>query len=406
MLPIERRHAKACLLTKSLCKALLAWLPVGVLMLASCMLRWPESPPVVKQVALADLDGDGFVDAVLANGRFGEPYSYPTQIRYQILYNDGTGRFDREGQLLEKQNHCSVALGDLNGDNAIDALLGLTIRLNDGKGALQGLIYLGTDVTLGVFEGGAALADLNSDGHLDVFIANCCGGVAFGRPSDPTLLPPHNLVFLNDGAGRFTATDQLLGKFGSYAVALGDLNGDGYLDAFVVNGQTQIDTDRVVHNAPNTVWFNRGDGLFDDSLQRLGSLPSQAVALGDVNGDGYLDAVVGNDGNDEIWLNDGQGFFHDSGDQLANDLTKEVFLADLDGNSSLDLVTAGETVARVWMNDGSGHFTDSGQTIRFGKHDAVALADLDNDGVPDLFVAGINVYAAWFNDGHGRLEQR
>lgn len=396
-------------LTRRLIRTCLWLLPAGGLLLTACF-TFPNSPAVVRQVALADLDGDGFVDAVLANGRFGEPYSYPTEIRYQVLYNDGAGQFTREGTLPVQWNHNFVAAGDLNGDGAVDALLGSgapAVSFNDGAGGLRGSLPLRTDVMLSGFQGGAALADLDGDGHLDIFIANCCGGVSFGSTAGPTLLPPHNLVFLNSGTGRFAETGQRLGEYGSHAAALGDLNGDGTLDAFVVNGQTQGSAGGAPSfNTPNTVWFNRGDGLFDDSGQRLGSIDSRAVALGDVNGNGYLDAVVGNDGPDQVWLNDGRGFFSDSGQQLASGLTKGVFLADLNGNGVLDLVTAGETAARVWMNDGSSRFAESGQTIRYGKRDAVALADLDNDGALDLFVAGINAYSTWFNDGNGRFRKR
>lgn len=389
----------------------LLFLPaLGCLVLTACF-SWPwESPAVVKEVALADLDGDGFVDAVLANGRFGEPYTYPSELRYQILYNDGTGRFNRDGRVSEQWNHNFVALGDLNGSGVADALLGSgapVVLFNDGAGALQRAFPLRAGVMFSGFEGGAALADLDGDGSLDIFLANCCGGVSYNYPETPRLLPPHNVVFLNDGSGRFAVTEQLLGVSGSHAVALGDLNGDGFLDAFVVNGQTQVDADRgIVFKTPNTVWFNRGDSRFDDSGQQLGREDSRAVALGDVNGDGFLDAVVGNEGADEIWLNDGRGFFSLDGQRPGSGLTKGIFLADLDGDGDLDLVTAGETAVRVWFNDGSGVFTAARQTIPVGKHHAVALADLDNDGAMDIFEAGINSYNAWFNDGSGRFTRR
>ena len=66
------------------------------------------------------------------------------------------------------------------------------------------------------------------------------------------------------------------------AVALGDVDGDGDLDAFVANS-----------NQANRVWLNDGSGTFTDSGQSLGDSSSWAVALGDLDGDGDLDAFVG-----------------------------------------------------------------------------------------------------------------
>lgn len=58
-------------------------------------------------------------------------------------------------------------------------------------------------------------------------------------------------------------------------------------------GQTTVSTTGPpVFDTPNTVWFNDGTGLFSDSGQRLGLTDSRAVAVGDVDGDGFLDAVV------------------------------------------------------------------------------------------------------------------
>jgi hypothetical protein len=85
------------------------------------------------------------------------------------------------------------------------------------------------------------------------------------------------------GSGLFTDSLQSLGSSASFAVALGDVDGDGDLDAFVANNW----------GPANKVWQNDGMGAFTET-QSLGSSSSYAVALGDLDGDGDLDAFVAN----------------------------------------------------------------------------------------------------------------
>ncbi len=148
-------------------------------------------------------------------------------------------------------------------------------------------------------------------------------------------------------------------------------------------------------------------GDFIDSGQSLGSLSSYGVALGDLDGDGDLDAFVANSGiygdQNKVWLNDGTGTFTDSGQSLGNTHSADVALGDLDGDGDLDaFVTNWSDPNKVWLNDGTGDFTDSGQSLGSSDSWGVALGDLDGDGDLDAFVA--NSYGepnkVWLNDTH------
>lgn len=380
------------------------WLLLPLVWLTGC---FPERPPQIRQVALADLDGDGALDVVLASGRFGEPYSYPTELTYQVLYNNGAGEFAHTAELPQQMHYFAVALGDLDNDGMLDAILnpGLSIAWNDGRGMLQRSSHIqGVDSFSG-FQGGIALADLDGDGALDIFVAECCGSMHFGQAGPPRFVPSTNLVLLNDGNGTFHNTMQALDTHGSTAVALGDLNGNGSPDAFVANGPTMRDDGNgTILQTPNSVWFNDGNGFFTASQQDLGTQESHAVALGDLNGDGALDAVVGNQGPDEIWLNDGHGLFTLLG-TLPTGPTKAVFLVDLDGDDVLDLVTAEATRVRLWRNDGQGNLSALPANMRYSANDAVAVGDLNGNGLPDIFVAYVDDYAVWFNQGDGSFRR-
>ena len=168
-----------------------------------------------------------------------------------------------------------------------------------------------------------------------------------------------------------------VGSSTGHEVALGDVNGDGYIDAFIVQD-----------SHPNKVWLNDKDGTFTDSGQSLGTSRSRSIALGDLDGDGDLDAFVGNYcENNKVYINDGAGNY--SLGQNINSLslcTSLVVLGDLDGDGDLDaLVGAGG--AEIWLNNGQGNFINSGQSLGSVLVWAMALADLDTDGDLDAFIS-------------------
>jgi parallel beta-helix repeat protein len=224
-----------------------------------------------------------------------------------------------------------------------------------------------------------ALGDLDGDGDLDAFVANS----------------GDNKVWLNDGLGNFFDSGQALGNSDSYAVELGDVDGDGDLDAFAAN-----------YNQPNMVWLNDGQGYFSDSGQRLGNSYSEDVELGDVDGDGDIDAFVANySQSNMIWLNDGQGRFSDSGQRLGSSDNSDVELGDVDGDDDLDAFVANYAQPnKVWMNDGLGNFFDSGQALGNSNSNDVSLGDLDGDGDLDAFVVNYEEgNKVWLNDEQGNF---
>jgi hypothetical protein len=360
-----------------------------------------ERPPRVHEIGLGDLTGNGRLDAYLAIGHgSGEPYIHPDF----VLFNQGDGRFADSGQSLANWNSFSVRLADINSDGHIDAVVGhsgaVLIQLNDGHGYFDGDGHTAGGVSPGTFRLAVDLADLNGNGSPDIFGAACCGGGTVAPQPRP--LFSEDRVWRNNGSGRFILHGPSLAVTGSNGVALGDLNGSGFADAFIAGGQSTNADGSTSRNTPNTVWLNNGDGRFSDSGQRLGQRESMAVALGDLNGNGFLDAVVGNQGADEVWLNDGTGLFSNSGQRLGRGLTQAVFLADLNGNDHLDLVTAGERSARVWLNDGTGQFS-AGQQIGYNRYETIALGDVTSDGHLDIFVAGVESYQVWRGAGNGRF---
>jgi hypothetical protein len=359
-----------------------------------------ESPPRVQEVALADFTGNGYLDAYLAIAPDGDPYTHADY----LLFNEGNGRFHDSGQDFGRMPTFSVKAADLTGDGRPDlviARLQPTLYRNSGNGTFaRARDFAGSFG--GVNRANLAVADLNNDGSLDVFGAGCCGAVASYSATSRHAILPSSRVWLNNGDGRFAASRQPITQVGSHAMALADLNGNGADDAFLAHGTSVNSEGNFQRRLPNSVWLNDGQGNFHDSGQQLGRAQSTAVALGDLNGNGFVDAVVGNTGPDEVWFNDGRGNFSASGQRLGWGLTRALFLFDLNGDGNLDLFVAGETSGRVWLNNGTGRLLP-GQAIRYGRYDAVALGDVTGGGQIDIFIAGVASYQVWRGDGAGHF---
>ena len=394
-------QALACLL----CLALLpACAPPGAR-------NWPfSSGPQTYAVALGDLDGDGDLDAFLANGENEVPFPDT------VWLNEGEGRFSDSGQQIGNVESRDVLLVDLDVDGDLDIIVaftsGLLIYRNDGTG-----VFRNSERGLALGQAGnylvaPAAGDVNGDGYSDVFAGGCCGEVAMWDDNRRQVYPPAGSLWLSDGQGGFVDSGQTFDHSGTNAIALGDLDGDGYLDAFFGNAASTIDqTENFVQNQPNTVWFNDGQGRFRLSDQQLGTSEAVSVALGDLDGDGDLDAFAGNRGRDEVWLNAGgaqggrPGTFILGGTVGGNEQTRSAALADLDGDGDPDALVVYSDSARVWLNDGLAGFT-AGQELSFKGQHALALGDLDGDGHMDIFAGSVtHDILVWFNDGEGRFSR-
>ncbi len=335
-------------------------------------------------VELADFDGDGDLDLIEANKGSAN----------RIWINNSVGTFTNCVHSFTGSETMSVALGDVDGDGDLDL-----VEWNQGT---PNIIYAGSlsaawgDATfvdsaqaLGVTDTHAvALGDLNGDGDLDMVAGN--SGAGAGEP---------NTVFTNAG-GTFTDSGQALGTTDTRAVALGDLNGDGDLDLVEANSGNGL-------GEPNVRWMNNGAGTFANAVT-FGLADTQAIALGDVDGDGDLDAVCGNSGGgggeaNTVFTNTA-GVLSDSGQALGTSDTRAVALGDVDGDGDLDLFcgnTAGQ--ANTIYTNIAGTFINSGQTLGSGITQAIALGDVDADGDLDMVAGNSGANIVYLNSGTGIL---
>lgn len=377
-------------------------------------------------VAVGDLNGDGKPDLVVAN--MSAINSYPNG-EVSVLLGRGDGTFRTAATYASGGNEAlSVALADLNGDGKLDLVVAngcdssgscengaVGILLGNGDGTFRAPITYSSG---GYLADSVVVKDVNGDGKPDIVVADL---------TDSTGSTGLVSVLLGNGDGTFRAAVAYgSGGINADSVAIGDLNGDGKADLVVA----QCD----VHNqficiGTIGVLLGNGDGTFQAAVTcNSGGIGASSVAIGDVNGDGKLDLLVANlyvndsgDGAVGVLLGNGDGSFqtavlYDSGGSEA----QSVALADVNGDGKPDLLVANcggsseacddgnNAAVGILLGNGDGTFRPAVTYASGGLNaSSVALSDVDGDGKPDLLVAnrfpctGCSYYAVGVLLGNG-----
>jgi FG-GAP-like repeat/Abnormal spindle-like microcephaly-assoc'd, ASPM-SPD-2-Hydin len=332
----------------------------------------PSSP------VLADFNGDGILDIAMA------VYDAAGCLECQtgsesicVALGVGDGTFHAPNCFVVDSNFASggepaypaLQAADMNGDGKIDlvyldTIIGtLDVLLGNGDGTFQAPIK--TTPPSGTLNSFVAVGDFNNDGKLDVIALN------FLNPTYEVL------EFLGNGDGTFSTPTVIPGSGFTSAVA-GDFNRDGNLDlAFL--GSSDID-----------LLLGNGDGTFQSPLTI--PAPQGSLSAGDFNNDGNLDLLVisqqetSNSYIASVFLGNGDGTFRAPKTSPApSNGFYSVMLGDMNGDGNLDFVLGQYQAISVELGNGDGTFKAPISVQPASAFSgAFLLGDFNRDGMMDI----------------------
>ena len=248
-------------------------------------------------------------------------------------------------------------------------------------------VFTGPDMEF--MAAGGAAGDFDNDGDQDLFIL---GGSASA-----------DHLYINDGAGYFIDEGASAGIDRTHqgtGVAVGDCNGDGFLDIFI----TSLGPPQNREPNSNIMWLNQGDGTFIDVTDLAGVgennptvSDAYSASFGDYDLDGDLDlAVAGWLGGSRLYQNNGDGIFEDvTFTALGSDMSGirgfTPKFVDMDGDRYPELLWVADFyTSQYFINNADGTFTNG--TINAGTGlDSNGMGntfgDYNNDGFFDWYVA-------------------
>ena len=348
-------------------------------------------------MAMADVNGDGKLDLLVANTCLTN--SNCTNGTVGVLFGNGDGTFQSPVAYgAGGVDTFAVALADVNGDGKLDLLVAnacnnnsscnngsVGVLLGNGDGTYQAATAYGS---AGLYADAVAVGDINGDGNPDLVVTNECNGNSCTNGTYG--------VLLGNGDGTFqTAVSYNSGGVTATSVALADVNGDGKLDLLLTNqcSDNNCTTGQVA------VLLGNGDGTFQSPVTYgTSGLYAGSLAVADINGDGKLDLLVTdqcesnsicNTGFLAVLLGNGDGTFQSplTSAVPSPQSVSQLILADFNGDGHLDVASGAGNF--LLLGNGDGTFQPF-QHLGAGGQGLVA-GDFNGDGKPDVAAGGLTV---------------
>jgi len=326
-----------------------------------------------------------------------------------VLFGNGDGTFQAPVSYNSGGYPAnSIAVADVNSDGKLDLLVanalasgtyqenggGVGVLLGNGNGTFQAARSYSSG---GADASWVAVADVNGDGKPDLLVANWCVDGLCDDNFAGTVG-----VLLGNGDGTFqAAVSYNSGGEEAESIAVADVNGDGKPDLLVANvcsGSGNCSNGVVV------VLLGNGDGTFQAPVSyNSGGYEPLSIAVADVNGDGKPDLLVANywasssnsNGVVAVLLGNGDGTFQAPVSYNSGGEAESIAVVDVNGDGKPDLLVANYSPGSVGVLLGNGDGTfQAPVSYNSGGYEALSIAvtDVNGDGFPDLIVA--NQYAS------------
>lgn len=321
--------------------------------------------------ASGDIDGDGDLDLLMTG--------ITPQIWTRLYINDGTGNFTEVTHSFPRTGNGQAFFKDLDGDGDLDLFFSgqdelgqkfANIYRNDGTGN-----FTLVPNNLPVFIKGAAIADVDNDGDLDLVITTSTVAGIYLNNGNAVLTPQGNSVF--------TPVDGI--------VQIIDIENDGDQDV-IISGSNTI-----------KLYENNGSGVFTlNTNTTFPAITAEGIEVADTDNDGDLDLLINGNTQNLLYINDGTGVFTPITTNLQQTFAGKNAFADLDNDGDQDLLVVGSQAGGlpnifniVYRNDGNNTFVQT--QILGGEYIADCIIDdFNGDGLKDIIIQGFvdntNVY--------------
>lgn len=306
---------------------------------------------------------DGSVTRLSIQAGSGSGGELAFNITSELARNTGDGTLSAFGSYTSGNFH-GIALGDLNADGLLDAVVGpdqangyVSVMLGNGDGTFKARQSFASAVgDAGGSPDSVLIRDYNGDGKADI---------AATSGSDGTVN-----IYLGNNDGTFNARVSYATAAGNHWAAQGDLNGDGKADLIM----------------SSYVLLGNGDGSF--SMAASTGYFGYSTDIGDFDNDGVLDLVSSTGATARVLLGNGDGTFRSYSSMSLLTGANFIKTSDLDRDGNLDVVTTygGGSYSTVFMGNGDGSF-DARVTYYTQTSLGLSLADMNGDGLTDLITS-------------------